>query len=590
MIPMPNQKSFFPEGENREEIKNINELNNKVDKLIKYFNLLQEWKGRMDKILENNRMDTDRENNKEMLSKIKRKYANRNSFILEINRKQTEEIRSLDRKVAGLKGKKNELRKIQKEEINQLNGVIKQYWEKIDKLEEKISKRDKKIIELQESFQKQEDYIEDLRKRLSKGKEDLERATTGYINKQNELEGIYRSTGFKYLLRPLWCIIGSTKRFIRKSMYKFIFLIKRIIYFILHPYNIYPFQRLKELRAFLRYFIAKHTVKDKWAKRYLSHILNGTFSPPPRYLTLMLTSRCNLKCKFCNITENKYSKTDIPIDKTFKIIDSAIRLGVEEIEFTGGEPFLHPHLWEIIQYANDKGAKTHIVTNGILVAEQIDKIRKVKLNTISISIDGKETTYEKLRNVSGGYNRVMEGIELLKQSGKNVAVNFVIMDKNIYDLEYIYNQFLAQNIEVYFWPVNGRKDLYINDPKKIRIYRKFIKNLREKGQISNSSYKYLNNGIYYFKGKKIFTRCLGLAYKIAVDVEGDILPCCVWQVKNLKLGNIFKEDLDVIFYSKKAYQVRKRIFNNGCSYCYNSALAEFHMMTGLNFLVNSKIK
>jgi radical SAM protein with 4Fe4S-binding SPASM domain len=403
--------------------------------------------------------------------------------------------------------------------------------------------------------------------------------------KQAELQGIYESTGFKYLLRPLWNLLWPIKQTFKKFWQKFIGIrlwVRKISHFFLNSAEL--FLRIKNrLRV---------STKDyKWTKAYLSHIHHNTFPPLPKRLTLMLTSRCNMNCQFCDIPQRNYKKKELSKEEAFKIIDSVYKLGIEELEITGGESFLHLDLWEIVEYASSKKIKVNLTTNGLLINEQIDRIKSSSLDTISISIDGKEQTHNKLRSLPGAYQRIVEAIELLKNcTEKKITINFVVTNKNIYELEEVYYNFLNRDIRVYFWPVNNQSDLYLKSKKEKKVYINFIKRIRRERKISSFWYRYYLNSLNYFENKSPNRRCLGLTYEFGIDIEGNILPCCVWGKKDSNLGNIFQDDLEIMWHSKRFHRIRKDIFTQGCPECYNTALCDFSKITGLSFLLNNDDK
>jgi organic radical activating enzyme len=89
--------------------------------------------------------------------------------------------------------------------------------------------------------------------------------------------------------------------------------------------------------------------------------------------TLVVTLRCNLRCKFCAVSAPYYA--DPPhytyenliqsIDEYFKCVDK-----VEKFTINGGEPFLHAQLPEIMEYFKayiDKIGMLEIITNGSVV-------------------------------------------------------------------------------------------------------------------------------------------------------------------------------------------------------------------------------
>lgn len=110
-----------------------------------------------------------------------------------------------------------------------------------------------------------------------------------------------------------------------------------------------------------------------------------------------LLNSCNLKCKFCYA---HFSNIDcenlMSLENLYKIITMVKNTGCRKINFAGGEPLLHPHIGDLIQYAYELGLKISIVTNGTLLKQKwLDKYGRY-INWIAISCDSvsNETQYK----------------------------------------------------------------------------------------------------------------------------------------------------------------------------------------------------
>ena len=78
-----------------------------------------------------------------------------------------------------------------------------------------------------------------------------------------------------------------------------------------------------------------------------------------------LGKRCNYDCAYCpaEIHDNSSPHTDIEILKS--TVDRLIALGDVRISFTGGEPTVHPHIEELINYCKHVGVGwVSVTTNG----------------------------------------------------------------------------------------------------------------------------------------------------------------------------------------------------------------------------------
>ncbi len=96
--------------------------------------------------------------------------------------------------------------------------------------------------------------------------------------------------------------------------------------------------------------------------------------------------RCNLACTYCN----EFDKTSdpVPIDVMLERIDKLAEFGSSVITISGGEPMMHPEIYEIIARIRHHGMIAGLISNGYYF--QVDKIKKLNeagLDYLQISID-----------------------------------------------------------------------------------------------------------------------------------------------------------------------------------------------------------
>ena len=122
---------------------------------------------------------------------------------------------------------------------------------------------------------------------------------------------------------------------------------------------------------------------------------------------------CPNECKFCSSNSSQDKKTIITLED-FKrtVMHFMNHRGIEEISISGGEPFLHPDLFEMIRFCKENGIRTVVFTSGIKRAsdmpkEMIDYIKN-KCNQDLQEIEEKEPGNERLkRNVKAYYDRCL---------------------------------------------------------------------------------------------------------------------------------------------------------------------------------------
>ena len=148
------------------------------------------------------------------------------------------------------------------------------------------------------------------------------------------------------------------------------------------------------------------------------------------------------------------------------------------INVTGGEPLVRQDLCEVMEYAtNELGFRWGMTTNGILLNdENIEKLKKANMETISISIDGLEETHDRFRGVPGSYKTIINNIKKLKEADfvKHLQVTTVFHKENINELNELYKVMLNLGLDswrlVSMDPIgraNENNDLLLNG-KEIR--------------------------------------------------------------------------------------------------------------------------
>jgi len=96
--------------------------------------------------------------------------------------------------------------------------------------------------------------------------------------------------------------------------------------------------------------------------------------------------RCNLSCGYCN----EYDKVSEPVslDVVKKRLDRLASFGTSIITVSGGEPMLHPQIYEIISHIRSRGMIAGLISNGYyMTRENIEKLNNAGLEYLQISID-----------------------------------------------------------------------------------------------------------------------------------------------------------------------------------------------------------
>jgi len=156
---------------------------------------------------------------------------------------------------------------------------------------------------------------------------------------------------------------------------------------------------------------------------------------PPILLHYYITYRCNCRCSFCDIWRDKEAGAS-PFarpEDVFRNLKEASRLGVRFVDFTGGEPLLHPNLPMFLQQAKSLGLKTSVTTNCILYPEKAGQLAGL-VDYLHFSLDA--ATPEKHDAIRGRktFDAVMQSLDMARELGEKPDILFTVTRQNIDDL------------------------------------------------------------------------------------------------------------------------------------------------------------
>jgi len=121
--------------------------------------------------------------------------------------------------------------------------------------------------------------------------------------------------------------------------------------------------------------------------REAKFITQGLLSTKHPILAHMVPMRrCNLSCKYCN----EYDKTSepVPLETVKRRIDHLSGLGASIVTISGGEPMLHPQIYEIFAHIRSHGMIAGLISNGYyMTRDRIEKLNAAGLEYLQISID-----------------------------------------------------------------------------------------------------------------------------------------------------------------------------------------------------------
>ena len=114
--------------------------------------------------------------------------------------------------------------------------------------------------------------------------------------------------------------------------------------------------------------------------------------PVPTALMFIVTINCDKACRYCfvNAPTGISNENLLPYSRVKQLLDEAASMGVGDITYSGGEPFLRHDIFDIMEYAALLGLRNRVTTKHYLNEDQIKRLKQISLLSplnLSISYD-----------------------------------------------------------------------------------------------------------------------------------------------------------------------------------------------------------
>ena len=252
-----------------------------------------------------------------------------------------------------------------------------------------------------------------------------------------------------------------------------------------------------------------------------------------------ITNSCNFDCSFCFKTTR--TARFMSVEEFQKIIEKIKPFTNYIYLHVLGEPLLHPQLDEILTIAETAGLNINITTNGGLLESKKEILANHSIRQINISLHDAEE------------NITPEKWDDYLQTALNYAC------------EAAPDSYVCLRL----WNTTNQTSADFNQLCLAKIASKFNLSIETLSGNTNGNGFKLSEHIFLQRaprfewpdenqtGTQTVKKCYALRDHIAILADGQVVPCCLDADANMKLGNIFTEELSEILSSKKAEEIKK---------------------------------
>jgi MoaA/NifB/PqqE/SkfB family radical SAM enzyme len=155
------------------------------------------------------------------------------------------------------------------------------------------------------------------------------------------------------------------------------------------------------------------------------------YSAPLR-MDLALTFKCQNNCVHC-YAGGPHETAELSTSQWKEVIDRLSQIGIFILTFTGGEPTLREDLSELLQYTQNKGMVTGLITNGrkLKDIEYVKTLEKVGLDFVQVTLESHQPKVHDLMTAAeGSWKETVAGIKNAVQSQIYVTTNTTLSKYN----------------------------------------------------------------------------------------------------------------------------------------------------------------
>ncbi len=308
-------------------------------------------------------------------------------------------------------------------------------------------------------------------------------------------------------------------------------------------------------------------------------------SARPVYAVWEITLRCDLACRHCGSRAGRARPDELSTAEALDLVDQMAELGVMEVTLIGGEAYLRDDHAVIAQRIVSRGLTCTMTTGGRALDEaRARALRDAGVTHVSVSVDGLESTHDKLRGVAGSHASALRALAALRAAGLPVTANTQISRPSLPELDALFEQLADAGIQQWQVQITTAMGRAGDTPELMLEPYMMIDALDALARLSVRSAErgiriWPGNNIGYFgpfeellRGKISSRRCSAGRGTLGIEANGDIKGCPSLPTRDYVGGNIRDARLvDIWERSPEVGFTRERDETElwgGCAGCY----------------------
>ncbi len=305
---------------------------------------------------------------------------------------------------------------------------------------------------------------------------------------------------------------------------------------------------------------------------------------------LMPHSACNCKCVMCDIWKDNKNLKQLTEDDIKGLLSSLKKFGTREVVMSGGEALLNPNFFRFCEILHQQNIKISLLSTGLSLKKNVDQILQW-VDNIIVSLDGNEETHDHVRNIPQAFQKLKEGVQLLKSIEPKFRItartvihklsfrtwNLIIDSAKEMGLDQI--SFLPADVSSHafnretLWNEGRQHEILLEQselPELSIMIDTIIENYKEDFEsrfIAESPAKFKKIYSYYAAFYNLnpfpYKKCNAPWVSTVIEADGTVRPCFFHE----PIGNIRNRSLEEILNSQESIRFRKDLDMDSNSTC-----------------------
>ncbi len=282
---------------------------------------------------------------------------------------------------------------------------------------------------------------------------------------------------------------------------------------------------------------------------------------PRNEFRMSITSECNMKCFYCH-NEGNSKKAVLSKENIEKITKSSLFTDIKEIRLTGGDPLMHPQIYEICDMIHNKyNLKISINTNCVAFQKLYEIIKKGWVSRVVVGLDYFDASISKNSPIGISSKEILKRILIIKNEGCDVSISTVFND-DYENKKQIVKWCIDNGIRVKILEIARNEISKTSDIAFLKMQKQIL----EQFKFDNIIVDELNEYNCYINNKKIVSffpsfcrlrRCdLCKQIQLRITSNGILKPCLYYDDQDENILNCNEEEI-----SNKIYKVLTRKIN-----------------------------